>query len=566
MASQGVAKWDGLDVQVHARMTRTPGVVPDTGLLVFHQFGTLPSSINGTLAFYYAASLISQWNSCRIAKVLDVRGKVFDWQYTVKDRRWKWKYPILQGRYNLRDDDNKIILETKKTPRELATIILTDMGETGFSVAALPTDAELSPTCEWEFAPAAAQLQNLVAMFGCDVHLLPDDTVSIQRNGVGTDPPLTDLAKVPATGLSITDAPDDVSAFAGDTLFESWFELEPIMYDYPSGKVELLDASNLKPAAGWVTVDIDQCLQVAVAEADPIVKQRKQQMAKDGLYRLWRIKKFAGAATKPPGYTGAAVTDMRLLLPLLPTRLIPDENTTGAEKKMAPAEVGGFFFDKRYSTADNCGKIRMIDSGFQIDIERGHVKLAQPAYKIDTSGAHTAGVLWLRCGYRLRESLYGSIYTHGYTVSTGFTNGTQPEWVNRSDVQRTVIAMYPADYAEPFTVGTPLDNETAIETILQEACNQRIYEYAVTQDPTVYYYTKLKSVATSGRCRQVTHECGQGKIATTTASAGCEHDRRQPLAVQKQQMQRDADAATRGAQNFVQVVKFTKFVVGLFKK
>jgi hypothetical protein len=113
-----------------------------------------------------------------------------------------------------------------------------------------------------------------------------------------------------------------------------------------------------------------------------------------------------------------------------------------------------------------------------------------------------------------------------------------------------VIATYAADYTEPFTPAASVDNETDIEQILEDACDQRILQYAVTQDPTVYSYNKLKDVATSGKCRQVTHECGVGRLGETTASVNFEHDKQQPQAVQKRQIQRDKDLADQQAQNF----------------
>jgi hypothetical protein len=569
---QAIAKWSGIDIQVSARMSRTAGVVPDQGQIVFRQGAAqLPTNVNGTLAFFYGGTLIDEFKNCRISRIVDVRGKVLDWQYSVKDRRWKWKYPVVWGRYNVRDAEGTIVEETKKTPRELATLLLQALKETGFNVEELPDDAELSPAVEWDFTPAARQLQELVAMYGCDVHLLPDNKVRIIRDGTGATPPDADLKRTPAGGLSILEAPDRLAAFAGDTRFDSWLELEPIMYEFPDGRVVLLDDSELKPTAGWQTVDLEECIEVAKGELDVTLRQRKRQQAKDGLYRLWRIKKFAGEATKPPGYTVDEddepypdVEDMRLLLPLIPTRLLPGENTENGEKQMAPAEVGGFFWDPQLSRNQNHTNFRLIDTkGFSIDIARGHVRLAEPAYQFttgddSTGGRHFPAKLWLRCGYHLRQNLYGPPLTYVFTKPTGLENETEAEWINRSDVSRTVIATYPADYTEPFTPGDPIDNKENLETVLEAAVDEKLQQYAVQLDPTVYSYNKLKQIPTSGICRQVTHECGQGKLGTTTASVNFEHDVAQPLAMQKRQMQRDQDLASQQAQNFQIQVKMAK--------
>jgi hypothetical protein len=564
MTSQAVAKWNGIDIQVSAKMSRTPGVQPDQGLIAFRQGAPiLPDDINGTLAFYYGGSLVTQWPNSRMGRIIDVRGQVLDWQYQVKDRRWKWQYPRIWGRYNVRDDEGTLVDETKKNPRELATLLLEALGETGYSVADLPTDDDLAPMVEWDFTPAAKQLQELVAMYGCDVHLLPNNTVSIIREGTGALPPSSDLKRNPTSGLSFVDAPDAVAAFAGDTQFESWLELEPIMYEYPDGETVLLEDSDLMPAGGWHTVDLEEFAQVAADETDPVLRQRKRQAAKDGVYRLWRVKKFAGEATKPPGYTVDEedapypdVEDMRLILPLIPSRLLPGDDTSG-EKKFAPAELGGYFWKEGdFAGNTNHVKFRKLDpESFQIDAARAHVRLSVPAYRFTTGedavgGRTEPAKLWLRCGYHLRQSLYGPRFTHKFEKSTGLSNGTDPEWINRSDVNRTVIATYSADYTEPFTPAADVDNKDDIEQILEDACDQRILQYAVTQDPTVYSYNKLKDVATSGRCRQVTHECGVSRLGETTASVNFEHDKQQPQAYQKRQIQRDKDLADQQAQNF----------------
>jgi hypothetical protein len=449
--------------------------------------------------------------------------------------------------------------------------LLTALGEAGFSVADLPTDYDLPPSVDWDYTPSAKQLQDLVAMYGCDVHLLPNNTVSIIREGTGDPPPSSDLKRTPTAGLSFLDAPDSVAAFAGDTVFESWLELEPIMYEYPDGETVLLDDSDLMPVDGWHTVDLEEFAQVAADETDPVLRQRKRQAAKDGVYRLWRVKKFAGSATKPPGYVNDPegspypdVTDMRLILPLVASRLLPGDDTSG-EKKFAPAELGGYFW-KEGDLAGNTNhvKFRKLDSeSFQIDAVRGHIRLNAAAYRFTTGSDAVGGrtepaKLWLRCGYHLRQSLYGPRFTHKFEKSTGLSNGTDPEWINRSDVNRTVIATYAADYTEPFTPAASVDNESDIEQILEDACDQRILQYAVMQDPKQYPYSILKNIATSGVCRQVTHECGQGKLGETTASVNFEHDRQQPLAYQKQQQQRDRDLAAREGQNFQLAVKMSQ--------
>ncbi len=221
------------------------------------------------------------------------------------------------------------------------------------------------------------------------------------------------------------------------------------------------------------------------------------------------------------GLYRAAVTDMRLILPLIPTRLIPGENTPSGEKVMAPAELIGEFFDDTYQRNRNAVNLRKLEPNeFSIDPNRGHIRTSIPLYRIQNGSSHLPARLWLRCGYHLRENLYGAHWTNYYEQNTGASNGTATEWINRSDISRKIIAVYPTDYAEPFTPGTPIDNNSAVQTILQNATTERIYQYSNALTPTVYRYTTIVSVPTNGRTSQVTHECAAaGRLRQLRVSA-----------------------------------------------
>ncbi len=248
MPDQGVATWNGLVVQEYAKMTRSKGVQRTRARscsraalrsrsmpMGYWRSGTAArrSTSSRTVALVLQRTQPPDGSSGGTRSAIDAgsgssRGST---KVTTSETMTIRSCP---GRQRMRENSHSLLLQK--------------LGETGFDVSAMPTDAQLAPPIEWDFTPAAKQLQDLVSMFGCDVHLLPNDTVAILREGTGSLSPSTGLTTDPEVGLSISDAPDKVGAYAGSTQFESWLELEPIMYEYPDGKVVLLEDSTLKPS------------------------------------------------------------------------------------------------------------------------------------------------------------------------------------------------------------------------------------------------------------------------------------------------------------------------------
>ena len=310
MATRCKVFFGGLEVQVSFSMTRSPGVTPDIGQLVFRQGTTLPSGFIGDLVLINDSTPIVTFYNCMLIAPKEQFERSRNIVYRVVDRRWRWKTPTLLGEYNVRDDANLLIAETAKSPRELALLALQALhAPTGgsFYVDALPTDVELAPHVSWKYEPAAAVLDRLCALFGCSVHLMNDNSVRIIEDNTGTEPDDTGLMFPVETGLITNLAPDYVSAFAGDTWFDSWLLTEDVGLEL-GGAVKPIDMLSYKPVGGWKAGDPEHGYTAQITSAlrgtqsqEAIDKQ--VEIAHQTVFRMRRITGFPPGQLFFPGFT-----------------------------------------------------------------------------------------------------------------------------------------------------------------------------------------------------------------------------------------------------------------------
>jgi len=412
MADRSRWKLGSLLIEGGVTMSTTPGIVPDHGRMIQPYNDTQPSSTIGDLILEWgntgAWTEVRRWNDVLITEVQQVREPYRDTVYRIEDRRWKWKHVFIHGNYNVKDEAGNTISGTGKTPRELATLLLTELGETGYNVDALPTDANLSPTCNWFYSSAAVELQKLCVYFGAEVHLLANNTIKLIIVGTGALPPSTNLIDPVVTGFDITPRPESIRAYAADTLFDSWLELEPCMPEIggstdDDSDVVHIDNISFKPTAGWETCDIENFMAVqlktavdasqTIATASDATKRlmkKRVEHCKRYLWKMFRIKRFAGGATKPPGYRTDVdsesdpwpdVTDMRLLLPLETTRLQTGLDEFGKQRKL-PAELAGSFREHERTGDSNTSRLTIWSYGFRIDTKNGYIYTNRPCYRL----------------------------------------------------------------------------------------------------------------------------------------------------------------------------------------
>lgn len=304
MSERCKAFFAGIEVQVAASMTRSPGVVPDVGSLTWRA-GTTQPGMFGNLVFKNGDTTVVTFYDCILDDPRSTYGGTRDFTYQVKDRRWRWQWPTIFGEYNIRDEANNLIAGREKNPRELATLLLDALGETGYDVSVLPTDAELAPYVAWHYAKAAEALQALCDYMGCEVHLLNNNTVKIVTAGSGTAPNNTGLELPVETGIVVNPAPDNVTAYAGDTLFDDWLLLEACGMEI-DGTVKALPLLSYMPSGGWTGWDPDDVTGQEIYESLPggMAEREKQatvEVALQSVFRMFRVVGFSAGKTKPPG-------------------------------------------------------------------------------------------------------------------------------------------------------------------------------------------------------------------------------------------------------------------------
>ena len=389
MADRARWKYGSLLIEGHVSMACSPGVIPDQGRMIQPQGTTQPTSAIADLILEWGNTgtwaEVRRWQNCSIVRLEQTHEPYKDTVYTIQDRRWRWKHKFVNGSYNVKDETGTAIGSTLKNAREIATLLLNALGETGYDVTAIPTTASVAPEVHWIYASAADELNKLCGLFGAQVHLRAANTIKLVVNGVGTIPPSTNLIEPVAAGIAFEQPPEKIRAYGSETLFDSWLMLEAVCPEFGGSTavdsdVKLVDNLSFKPAAGWGNVDPERFLEVV--GANDVETKKLRAHCEKFMWRMFRIKGFAGLVTKPPGYdaetdpeTGSpypAVTNMKLLLPLHPTRLQAGIDETGKYVRN-PAELAGSFRSADYLGAENLPKYALWKFGFRMDVNNGYV-------------------------------------------------------------------------------------------------------------------------------------------------------------------------------------------------
>lgn len=172
------------------------------------------------------------------------------WRITILDRRWKWRFGYIEGRYNLRDQQGKLIKHTVKTPRELAVLCLDEAGESNYDVSALPEEEAARLPVTWEGVPPMEALASLAEQFGCRVVYQPlDDSVRVVKLGQGEQlPPDSSGGPILDGGLTLDppERPDFLRVVCAPTLINTWFYLEAVGLDV-DGRIKPINRLSYAP-------------------------------------------------------------------------------------------------------------------------------------------------------------------------------------------------------------------------------------------------------------------------------------------------------------------------------
>ncbi len=365
MTQQTVFSFPGIPAVESATMTIRNGVQPGVCIVKTPPQRLFQPEV-GDVRFSCGARSVVFRNCMVESASLEVQSRQM-WSLRILDRRWKWRYGSISGRFNIRQQNGQIRDGSERTAQQLATRLLQAMGETRFDVSALP--AHLRPAVNWNFSNPAAELQKLCDVAGCVITLGLDDRVRILRKGEGPPLNLYGVERHGSFALRSSLRPDELTLVGGATVFQDSLALEAVGLD-TDDCVKPLDQLSYKPSNGWGAGAYESMADVAGGEA--------RNRALESVWKWYRVKNDDEGGLKIQGL------DQRLdsyeqILPLQDTLLEQDD-----AGQPAPAYVTGSFWSRSHAYTNTADTTR-YNGAFRIDRSQGIVKFAAPVLKLATT-------------------------------------------------------------------------------------------------------------------------------------------------------------------------------------
>lgn len=215
-------------------------------------------------------------------------------EITIEDRRWRWQAGRVWGEYN-QPEQGGIDPATKRSARELASLLFEAMGERQYDVSVLPDN--VYPATSWDADLAAPALDSLCQTYGCLVALQLNGFARVYRNNQGRRPAI-DSRAMDATPSSEPEVVPPLMIFeGGHILWQYDLPLEPVGIETEKnrGIIVPIDQLSYKPADGWGKV---------AAPAFTSVQKEYRDLARRSVWRMFRVK--------PPFQLSPPPSDMKV--------------------------------------------------------------------------------------------------------------------------------------------------------------------------------------------------------------------------------------------------------------
>lgn len=493
----------GIDNIVGARFTASRGAFPGKGTLTIlpqDNFAVGPGTMvwqtnEQTLVFPYCTLALNHLKRREQGPRSEWR-----WEVTVYDRRLLWWNYKLDANWNERWLDGTIKDLTKKNAQEIAKLILDVLGETGATVADVPTN--LYPRCCWNGANAAAALQWLCEW--CSIAIGFDNQGFVQLRSYGEGDELPDVLRLnPVYRYGLAATPANLQALSGPTVYQSPIQLTDVGINSDDATWIGVNGVDYVPTAGWFYEPWTNFGNVDAA-------QRFHPSLELG--RIWRIASLGGPS--PPG-TDTNVDDINQLLPLKPVLAKPLAHEEGAERNKIghfPYVQGIFWFQGDLRA--NCNTVQRWPGNFTLYHNLGLIVTEYPVFDLHSEflAADDSGLtlrLWLMCAYNVRG-------TDGKYDRLLEEQGAGGPYGTKVLIRPEVFGAYidGGDDTRP----AARDELTAY---LRQFGKRYSGEAIVAQ---VYEGLGFVATALDGLIAQVTLEFGYGAEPRTIVSTGYEHD------------------------------------------
>ena len=485
--------------------------VPHTSGL--QRVGTLMFGTTGSLGINQAM----QFDECLLEEpVLEAGRGGQHWRLPIKDRRWKWQqwWGSVYGHYNIRKPDQSYLRE--KTPQELASLLLDEMGESGYDVGRLPNNAR--PEIHWDAAHPATELELLCNSLGCIVNLnLFTNKVELWPVGQGNPLP-SGTTKGKSYAPIYPAEPERIEVIAGPTLWQGTLGTEAVGLD-TDGKWKPIDDLSYKPAVGWGKTAVSGGFPEVTGTYDQDGRTlQKRDLASSTVFRCYRVTGLASGGWVPsqmqdPNLAPQSLKDWQLY------NVLADEEISLVDGGSRPINMRVYaqYFEIGYGTKATA---ELWKDGYSFDTSNGIVKFGEPLWL-------SGGVDVIPAEVRIETSFNAGrdgVYDRTKINATTGVNWTTPtRVVNRSDIVTKIMMRYGGD-----------DQITRVDTNLVETTTDLEYwqdaalaEYGLRNGGTVRYHGLLP-ITLDGLTQQVTWSGGNGRPPTTTASQAQRHNRYVP--------------------------------------
>lgn len=437
------------------------------------------------------------------------------------DRRWKWRYPTISGMYNQTDDAGLLIdsdgannadttlINSKRTPQQLAKLLLEAMKEQNYDVSQLPND--VFPRVDWAITNASSALAELCEQLGCRIVLGLDNKVRLVRLGKGK--PLPNLPFVDAQlDINPPETPSRVRIFSAPILYQADFQLEAVGLE-TDGTIKKIDDLSYKPAAGWASSDARYFTSIVNAD--------HRKLAMQSVFRWYRV--VLPARFKPAGpVQPIKLQDRREIV--LDDRQV-EKDTEGDRQRRRPAWCFGVWYNGDFShgvssfvTAYNGNTAAVVSPitantdrqfvtvPFEIDDDNKIIRFSGPVYKLVlTTGTLGAAELRLRTGFRLRDYRKGNLERlHQGREVKNARGKTEPMDVIREDIEPTCRAKYTAAYADNGSV----ENSVTVSNQLKYYLDSTLAEFNAIENPEAKKYPAILAQELDGAIQSVAWEIG----------------------------------------------------------
>ena len=285
-----IFRWPGIGPVIQGNFAIGHGVQP--GLATVEVPLSAAPAVDGTLILS-APQFELRLPNCRLQRIEHTQNNTL--RLSIMDRRWKWRFPTSTFRANVRLPDGNIKPGTIRTPQQIATQLLADMGEVGFSVSALPNHTR--PEMALLLQNSAWQLDRLCQSVGCAVVLGLNNRVRVVRLGDGPplpENPLRNGSQQNAVPLM----PDNVRAISGPISFEAYWRSAAVREEQ-NGDIKPINRLSYTPrpggAAGWTRQEPGDFYGVA--------RPDNRELARRCIWRMYRIvgeATGAGPSVLPP--------------------------------------------------------------------------------------------------------------------------------------------------------------------------------------------------------------------------------------------------------------------------